>query len=67
MFKIFRKKIFTFDSMINSTKLSISQQKSSLKAIELVAQTQKKSFNESINEIQRFIKVYMNQEARSMS
>ena len=50
--------------MVNSTKLSISQQKSSLKAIELIAQTQKKSFNESINEIQRYLKSFENKQNR---
>jgi hypothetical protein len=50
--------------MINSTKLNISQQKSSLKAIELIALTQKKTFNESINEIQRFLKSFENKQNR---
>lgn len=57
-----RKKVFSFDSIINATKLSISQQKSSLKAIELINQTQRKSFNDSVNEIQKYIKIFENKE-----
>ena len=50
----------SIDSIVNTTKLSISQQKSSLKALELLQQSQLKSFNESVNEIKNYVKRFSN-------
>lgn len=56
--------MFSFETIINNTKLNISQQKSAIKEAELLVSNQTKLFNESVNAIQRYIKMYSNKEIK---